>query len=363
MNNKALTINVALIGYGYVGQYFHGPLLSATEGLHLKTIVSSQVNKVKADFPDVTVVSSAEEAIKDSDIDLVVLATPNETHAPLAEIALKAGKNVVVDKPFTLTLDQARHLQQIAEENQVLLSVFHNRRWDSDYLGIKAAIESGKLGRIVHFESHIDKFQPLVIDRWRDKNLPGSGLWFDIGPHIADQALQLFGLPESIQANIANLRDNAEIDDWAHVVLNYAKHKVILNCTMLSAGGVSRFTVHGTEGSAFKKEADKQEDQLISGIKPGAPEWGVDADNVILFDANLIPSPQPTPKGDQRQYYFAIRDILRGLRQNPVTPLQAIAVMAVIDAAYASAKEGSTVVLPLTSTEKEEWALHSKTSL
>ena len=194
-----------------------------------------------------------------------------------------------------------------------------------------------------------------MIDRWRDKNLPGSGLWFDIGPHIADQALQLFGLPESIQANIANLRDNAEIDDWAHVVLNYSKLKVILNCSMLSAGGVSRFTVHGTEGSAVKSEADKQEDQLIAGIKPGTPEWGIDSDDVILFDENLTSSPQATPKGDQLQYYFAIRDTLLGLRQNPVTPLQAIAVMAVIEAAYSSAKSGRVVELTLTSAEKEKW--------
>ena len=359
MFNKHSNINVALIGYGYVGQYFHGPLISETEGLHLKTIVSSQKKKVNADFSDVTVVGSAEEVINDRDIDLVVLATPNETHAPLAEKAIKAGKNVVVDKPFTLTLDQARHLQKLAQEHQVLLSVFHNRRWDSDYLGIKEVIESGKLGRIVHFESHIDKFQPLVIDRWRDKNLPGSGLWFDIGPHITDQALQLFGLPETIQANIASLRDNAEIDDWAHVVLNYEKHKVILNCTMLSAGGISRFTVHGTEGSVTKREADKQEDQLVGGIRPGSLDWGVDRDDLTLFDSNLNVISLPTPRGDQRQYYSSIRDALRGLRENPVPPLQAIAVMAVIDAAYSSAKVGSTVELPLTSSEKEGWALIS----
>ncbi|WP_370585642.1 oxidoreductase [Pantoea sp. S61] len=353
--NKDSNINVALIGYGYAGQYFHGPLISETEGLHLKTIVSSQIKKIKADSSDVTVVGSAEEAINDRNIDLVVLATPNETHASLAEMAIKAGKNVVVDKPFTLTLHQARHLQSLAHENQVLLSVFHNRRWDSDYLGIKEVIESGKLGRVVHFESHIDKFQPLILDRWRDKNLPGSGLWFDIGPHITDQALQLFGLPESIQANIAGLRDNAEIDDWAHVVLNYAKHKVILNCTMLSAGGVSRFTVHGTKGSVTKREADKQEDQLVAGIRPGTLDWGVDSDDLALFDANLNVTSLPSPRGDQRQYYFAIRDTLLGIRENPVPPLHAIAVMAVIDAAYSSAKTGCTVELPLTTPEKENW--------
>ncbi|TPV61698.1 Gfo/Idh/MocA family protein, partial [Serratia marcescens] len=140
------------------------------------------------------------------------------------------------------------------------------RRWDSDYLGVKQVIEQGLIGKVTHFESHIDRYRPEVRVRWREQNLPGSGLWFDLGPHMVDQALQLFGLPHSVQANIATLRPNAQVNDWAHVVLNYPTHRVILHGSMLVAGGVSRFTVHGEKGSVVKTRADGQESQLLAGV-------------------------------------------------------------------------------------------------
>ncbi|VDA08080.1 scyllo-inositol 2-dehydrogenase (NADP(+)) [Klebsiella pneumoniae] len=198
---------------------------------------------------------------------------PNATHAPLARLALNAGKHVVVDKPFTLDMQEAR-ADRHGGEKQRLLSVFHNRRWDGDYLGIRQMIEQGTLGAVKHFESHFDRFRPEVRVRWREQNVPGSGLWFDLGPHLIDQALQLFGLPQSVQGNIATLRDGAEINDWAHVVLNYPAHKVILHCSMLVAGGSSRFTVHGDKGSVIKARADQQESQLLAGVVPGSAGWG-----------------------------------------------------------------------------------------
>ncbi len=213
-------------------------------------------------------IASPEAAVQHPDVDLVVIASPNATHAPLARLALNAGKHVVVDKPFTLDMQEARELIALAEEKQRLLSVFHNRRWDSDYLGIRQMIEQGTLGAVKHFESHFDRFRPEVRVRWREQNVPGSGLWFDLGPHLIDQALQLFGLPQSVQGNIATLRDGAEINDWAHVVLNYPAHKVILHCSMLVAGGSSRFTVHGDKGSVIKARADQQESQLLAGVVP-----------------------------------------------------------------------------------------------
>ena len=155
-------------------------------------------------------------------------------------------------------MQEARELIALAEEKGQLLSVFHNRRWDSDYLGVRRAIEQGLVGRVVQFESHIDRFRPQVRVRWREQNVPGSGLWFDLGPHLIDRALQLFGLPESVQGNIATLREQAEVNDWAHVVLNYPEHRVILHCSMLVAGGVSRFSVHGDKGSLIKAHADRR---------------------------------------------------------------------------------------------------------
>ncbi len=282
----------------------------------------------------------------------MVIASPNATHAPLARLALNAGKHVVVDKPFTLDMQEARELIALAEEKQRLLSVFHNRRWDSDYLGIRQVIEQGTLGAVKHFESHFDRFRPEVRVRWREQNVPGSGLWFDLGPHLIDQALQLFGLPQSVQGNIATLRDGAEINDWAHVVLNYPAHKVILHCSMLVAGGSSRFTVHGDKGSVIKARADQQESQLLAGVVPGSADWGQDDDPLVIYDASLQAHAQATPQGDQRQYYMLIRDALKGQIANPVPPVEALAVMAVLEAAVRSAESGMVQTLDLSDDER-----------
>ncbi|MBW8245725.1 oxidoreductase [Enterobacter mori] len=350
--NKAKTINIALIGYGFVGKTFHAPLLQSVDGLKLAVVSSRDEEKVKRDLPDVQVVATPEEAIQLPDVDLVVIASPNATHAPLAALALNAGKHVVVDKPFTLDMQEARDLIALADEKQRLLSVFHNRRWDSDFLGIKQVIEEDRLGKVKLFESHIDRFRPEVRVRWREQNVPGSGLWFDLGPHLIDQTLQLFGLPQSVQGNIATLRDGAEINDWAHVVLNYPEHKVILHASMLVAGGTSRFTVHGDKASVVKARIDQQEAQLLAGVIPGSESWGEDSDDMVLFDAAGDATRLKTPKGDQRQYYINVRDALTGKIENPVHPVEALAVMAVLEAAVRSSETGSTQTLELTAEER-----------
>lgn len=350
--NKAKTINIALIGYGFVGKTFHAPLIQSIEGLTLAVVSSRDEEKVKRDLPNVLVVATPEEAIQHPDVDLVVIASPNATHAPLAALALNAGKHVVVDKPFTLDMQEARELIALADEKQRLLSVFHNRRWDSDFLGIKQVIEEGRLGKVKLFESHIDRFRPEVRVRWREQNVPGSGLWFDLGPHLIDQTLQLFGLPQSVQGNIATLRDGAEINDWAHVVLNYPEHKVILHASMLVAGGTSRFTVHGDKASVVKARIDQQEGQLLAGVIPGSESWGEDSDDMVLFDAAGDSTRLKTPKGDQRQYYINVRDALTGTIGNPVHPVEALAVMAVLEAAVRSSETGSTQTLELTAEER-----------
>ncbi len=248
-------------------------------------------------------------------------------------------------------MQEARDLIALADEKRLLLSVFHNRRWDTDFLGIKQVIEQGSIGRVKHFESHIDRFRPEVRVRWREQNVPGSGLWFDLGPHMIDQALQLFGLPQSVQGNIATLRDGAEINDWAHVVLNYPEHRVVLHCSMLVAGGVSRFTVHGDKASVVKARIDRQEAQLLAGVIPGSESWGKDSDDMVLFNAQGEASTLRTPDGDQRQYYINVRNALSGEIENPVRPVEALAVMAVLEAAVKSSETGSTQALELTAQE------------
>ncbi|AUX92712.1 oxidoreductase [Mixta gaviniae] len=353
MSDNAM-INVALVGYGFAGKTFHAPLLSATAGLNLYAIVSSDAAKVQADFPGMRVIADAQQAFADPNIDLVVIASPNTTHAPLAREALEAGKHVVVDKPFTLDMQEARELIALAAEKGQLLSVFHNRRWDSDYLGVRQAIEQGLVGKVAQFESHIDRFRPQVRVRWREQNVPGSGLWFDLGPHLIDQALQLFGLPESVQGNIATLREQAEVNDWAHVVLNYPTHRVILHCSMLVAGGVSRFSVHGDKGSLIKAHADRQESQLLAGVTPGSAGWGADDDAMVLYSTEEAPRQLPTPAGDQRQYYIQIANALNGQQANPVPPQQALAVMAVLEAAVKASESDQAQQPALSDAEKSE---------
>ncbi|HEY5857255.1 MAG TPA: oxidoreductase [Aldersonia sp.] len=346
-------VRVALIGYGFVGKTFHAPLITATPGMELTCVVSSRPDAVHADLPDVAVVDDQQAA---QGVDLVVVAAPNAMHAPLAADAMRAGRHVVVDKPFTLDVDEARSLRALAAQHDRLLSVFHNRRWDSDFLGVEQVIESGRLGEVVQFESHFDRFRPEVRDRWRERSEPGGGLWFDLGPHLIDQALQLFGLPQSVTAGIAVLRPGGSADDWAHVLLSYEHLRVILHASMVTAGGTARFTVHGTSGSLVKQHLDPQEDQLKAGMRPRDPGWGVDDDPFVLYLGDGSREELPAPIGDQGRYYAGIRDAVLGIAPTPVTSAQALAVMAVVEAGLVSAHEGRSVELELTDDERDAFA-------
>lgn len=355
MTDVSAPLRVALIGYGFAGKTFHAPLIRSVPGLALGTVVSRDAGKVHADLPDVDVRGRAEEVFADPRLDVVVIASPNDTHAPLARAALEAGKHVVVDKPFALDLAQARSLAAIAQQQGRVLSVFQNRRWDSDFLGVRQLIAQGTLGEVTHFESHIDRFRPQVRARWREQAGAGSGLWYDLGPHLVDQALSLFGLPERVWASLATQRDGGEVTDWAHVVLEYGERRVILHAGMLVAGGSARFTVHGTQGSLVKPKIDVQEAQLIAGMRPGDAEWGIDPDDLLFYDGDGQVTHLTTPRGDQSRYYAAFRDAVLDRGAAPVTPRQAITVMAVIEAAMQSAAEHRAVALALDADEREAW--------
>jgi predicted dehydrogenase len=354
-------ITVALIGYGFAGKTFHAPLIATTLGLKLAVVASRDEGKVHADFPDARVIGDPLQAITDPGIDLVVIASPNDSHAPLARAALEAGKHVVVDKPFTLALDEARALVALARERGRKLSVFQNRRWDSDFLAVKQAIDDGLIGEVVHLETHFDRFRPEVRDRWREHDVPGGGIWFDLGPHLIDQTLQLLGLPRRVNADFATQRDGGRTLDWAHVVLDYggldySERRAILHAGMLVAGGSARFTVHGTRGSLVKRDLDPQESQLLRGMRPGDLGWGEDDDPLLLFDGSGdAPKQLLAPSGDQRRYYEGVRDAILNDTDVPVTPAQALATMAVLEAALRSARDGAAVDLPLTETERADW--------
>ncbi|CAM7631342.1 MULTISPECIES: oxidoreductase [Atlantibacter] len=341
-------IRVGLIGYGYASKTFHAPLIVGTPGMTLAAVSSSDASKVHADWPNVTVVSDPKQLFNDPSLDLIVIPTPNDTHFPLARAAMEAGKHVVVDKPFTVTLSQARELEAMAKSRGLVLSVFHNRRWDSDFLTLKGLIAEGKLGEVSYFESHFDRYRPQVRNRWREQAGPGSGIWYDLGPHLIDQALVLFGVPVSITVDMAQLRPDAQTTDYFHAVLTYPQRRVVLHSTMLAAAESARYIVHGTRGSYVKFGLDPQEDRLKAGERPPLEDWGYDMRDGVLTLAvgdELDAQTLLTVPGNYPAYYAAIRDALNGQGENPVPASQAIRVMELIELGIESAKHRSTLCL------------------
>ncbi len=340
-------IGVAVAAFGSAARVFHIPLLRATPGLELRTIVTRRPDEVRAALPEVMAVRDFAEACADPAIDLVVIPTPNDTHAPLAAQALQAGKHVVVDKPFTLTVAEAESLLALAAAKGRVLSVFQNRRWDADFLALRQVLGSGAVGEPVLLESRFDRFRPEVPDRWRDRPGPGSGLWYDLGPHLVDQALQLFGPPRAIFLDLAAQRDAATTDDRFHALLRYDRLRVTLHATTLAAAETPRFALHGTRGSWVKYGTDPQEAALKAGALPGGPGWGIDPRPGTLTTATGS-EPLPGPPGDYGAYYRAIRDAIRGTGPNPVTPAEALAVMTVLELGRASDEQRRELAVPTT---------------
>lgn len=335
-------LNVALVGYGYVGKTFHAPLIAATPGFTLHTVVSSDPAKVVADHPKARVVADLAEALADPAIDLVVIATPNALHAPQAIAALQAGKHVVVDKPFATTAAEARTMADAAQAAGKLLAVFHNRRWDSDFQTLQRLIAEDALGEVVQYESHFDRFRPVVRDRWRERAGPGAGAWMDLGPHLLDQALVLFGEPQAISADIANQRPGAGSDDYFHVVLRYPVLRVILHGSLLTAASDLRMAVHGTKASFVKHGLDPQEAQLKAGMTPGASGWGRDSRHGVLTtvenDVQVHADVRPEVTG-YRTFYAGVREAILHGAPSPVPVEDALRVMELLELAQKASDE------------------------
>ncbi len=228
-------LQLALIGYGLAGRVFHAPLIQHTPGLVLHSIVSSQRDTLLRAFSDVHVRATPQEVFDDPAVDAVVIATPNEQHAPLAIAALAAGKHVLVDKPFALDVAEAEAVLAAARDAGRIATVFQNRRFDADFLTLQALLADGTLGDIAECHVHFDRYRPQVRDRWREQDGPGSGLWYDLGPHLLDQMLVLFGWPEAIDADLAVQRDGGSAIDYFHAVLHYPRHRAIVHSGSLVA--------------------------------------------------------------------------------------------------------------------------------
>ncbi|MDT7837930.1 oxidoreductase [Aquabacterium sp. OR-4] len=349
----APALRVGLVGFGYAGSTFHAPLIRATPGLALVAVASSDAAKVQCALGPAVAVLPVAALIDRDDIDLVVLASPNASHHPLARQALAAGRHVVIDKPFALDAGQAAELLALAESRGLLLSVFHNRRWDSDFIALQQVLADGCVGRPVELASHFDRYRPTVVDRWRERDTPGAGLWMDLGPHLLDQAVQLFGMPDAMALDRARLRPGAMVDDWFSARLRWADGawaglRVTLGASMLAAAARPRFALHGLAGSWQVHGLDVQEADLKRGATPAShAPWGHESRSATLWvDGAAEGRPAPLPAGRYPAYYAGIRDALRGLGATPVSAQQALAVQRLLDAGLRSDAARAEINLP-----------------
>jgi scyllo-inositol 2-dehydrogenase (NADP+) len=341
-------LRAGLIGYGFSGEIFHAPFIKSLAGFELVKVVSSNPDKVKKHFPQVEVVSEVDDLISDDSIDFVIITTPNTTHHSFAKRALLAGKHVVVEKPFVNHAADAEELIKIAEQNNLKLTVFQNRRWDNDFLTVKKCIESGVMGEIYSFESHYDRYRPKITGRWREQALEGSGVLYDLGAHLIDQALHLFGLPDSVLGDVFPQRENGVVDDYFHIVLGYGKLRVILHSSCLVKKSGPRFQVHGSKGSFIKYGLDSQEAALKAGKVPGDAEWGKDAEHLYgelsieVGELNLISKVETLP-GSYEAFYEALYHSITGQKPVPVQAVDAMNTIRVIEAVKRSSLEKRTL--------------------
>jgi scyllo-inositol 2-dehydrogenase (NADP+) len=321
-------IGVGLIGYGLGGAQFHAPLIQAEPGLRLHAVVTSRAGQVQRDHPGVRVVASPAELLEDPAVELVVVAAPNAEHHRLAAAALRAGRDVVVEKPFTLSTADADDLIALAEAADRRLSVFHNRRWDSDFLTVRRCLETGLLGQVSTVASRYDRFRPVPKGGWKEEDVPGSGILWDLGPHLIDQALQLFGLPGTVWADVGVQRPGVEAVDYVHLVLGYGRLRVLLHAGMEVRDPGPRFEVHGDRGSFLTWGLDRQEaDGTLTTEVAGLELRGRLAG---------VPAAHQT-------FYAAMAAAIAGDGPVPVAPTEARDTVMVIEHALASARDGQVV--------------------
>ena len=268
-------LQVGLVGFGIAGKVMHAPFISTNPGFNLTHVLERHKNDSQEIYPHVQVVRSIEELISIPSLDLIVITTPNDTHFDYTKMALEAGKHVVLEKPFTITSDDAKKLIEISQKAGRVLSVFQNRRYVCDFRTIKKILAEKLLGDVVNFEAHYDRYRPEAKpNAWREKNTPGSGIFYDLGSHLIDQALYLFGLPKTVTADLRMQRPHARINDYFDIRLDYGKIAVRLKSGMLVREPGPRYMINGFKGSFIKSGEDPQEEKLKAGLFPNIPHWG-----------------------------------------------------------------------------------------
>jgi len=347
-------LRVGILGYGIGGAVFHAPLVAATPGLTVAAIVTGnpeRASQARASYPEAEVVADADALFAQAgELDLVVVSTPNRTHVPLALRAIEHGLPVVVDKPFAPTAAEAETIVSAAKAAGVGLTVFQNRRLDSDFLTVRKLLDAGKLGEVFRFESRYDRWVPQPKDNWRELGDPAEagGVLYDLGAHIVDQALQLFGPVDEVYAEVDRRRPGVAVDDDVFVSLHHISGvRSQLWASTLAATRNPRFRLMGTKATFTKYGLDVQEPQIKDGKRPGDEGWGVEPESDAgVLGVNDDVETVPTETGRYEQFYAGVRDALHGREEFPVDPASSVETLRVIEAAHRSGAERRVISLP-----------------
>ena len=342
-------INTAIVGFGLSGKVFYAPFVERHPGFKLTKVVERNSDHAKEVYPEVEIVRDFNEILEDKDIELVVICTPNIYHYPMVKACLEAGKHIVVEKPFMPTSREADEIIQLAEAKDRKIFVYQNRRWDGDFLTIKKLLDSGMLGDIQYYEAHFDRYSPeRKRAAWRDEEQPGSGILYDLGAHLIDQVLCLFGSPETIKADIQSQRENSLVDDYFEVTLSYPEHKAVVTAGMLVKEPELRYVINGSCGTFVKYGIDPQESLLKKGNIPEGEEWGTEnfenwgltsfVANQLHFDGAIETEP-----GYYMGFYNNVADVLREDAEQEVTAKEGRDVIRVIELAFESSRKKEEV--------------------
>lgn len=344
-------IKTALLSFGMSGRVFHAPFLQVHEGFEPYAVWERSKNEAEKFYPGIKTYRTLDELLADDAVELVIVNTPNSTHFDYAKKALEAGKHVVVEKPFVINAKDGEPLIALAKEKGLVLAVYQNRRWDSDFKTVKKLFDEGLLGEIVEAEFHFDRYkQGLSAKQHKEIPAPGAGILYDLGPHLIDQALYLFGLPDAVFADIRILRPISKVDDYFEVLLYYPNLRVRLHSSYLVREPIPSFVLHGTEGSFLKWRADVQEEALIAGQTPGTPDWGVEpvTERGLLHTemaGEEIKETIPTLQGSYMDYFEGLYEAIRNGGEVPVSAQDGMNNVRIIEAAFQSSNEKRVIEL------------------
>lgn len=334
-------IHTGIIGFGLSGRVFHAPFVHSHPGFSLKSVVERHQRHSAGIYPEVEVVRDIDDLLKDKSLELMVITTPNTLHYPMAEACLEAGKHVVIEKPFVPRSAEADALISLAGRRGKKIFVYQNRRWDGDFLTIRKLMQQNRLGDIEYYEARFDRFSPeLKPGAWRDENIPGGGILYDLGAHLIDQALCLFGMPQSVKAELKAERPGSPVDDFFRLEMQYAGLEVVLTAGMMVTEAVPRFTVKGSKGTYTKYGIDPQEGALKKGEMPVGEDWGTED---RLFHGKLGPESIPTEKGNYMAFYDNVYEVIRENKTEAIAPVEARNVIFIIEKAIESNASGKKI--------------------